>query len=264
MNTIKVSVSCVVLGLLPLQFSGWQLGIQIVYGENNAIDFSKIELGDSERKVIVNKAINFYKGHPGGPDIGMPIVGSEKTKDLTLGEALKIFHIRMDRIQNYQSGTKPEDVLFPAEGGIVAIYKPNHKPNQQPGDKLNIFSYAPLILSDGDKPNSKKYQAGLPRVRPDYDLLYESWKEIEQEKTGPPFGIFYPVTGQYFLGYINESGEFKIKVLHDGPGYLKKGENLKAQDVFVELANDAKQRKYIEYEASGNPLERFRQFQKGQ
>lgn len=254
-----ISMMFVVLYIVSSQFDGWPSGIQFVYGEDK-IDFSGITLSDSERKVIVEKAMNFYnKEHPVGPEEGMPIVGSEDTKNLKLGDALKIFHIRMDRIRNYQSGMKPEDVLFPAEGGIVAIYTPN----QQLGDKSNILSFAPLILGGNEKSDGAKYKAGWPRNLPDYALLFKAWKEIEHEKTEPPFGIFYPATARYFLGYINENNEFKIKVLHDGPGNLKEGQNLSASGVFIELAKDAKKGQ-LEFEPSGNPLEKFRRFQQQQ
>lgn len=254
-----ISTICVALCLSLIQLGGWQGSIQLVHGEDK-IDFSEITLGDPDRKDIVDKAIKFYQGQPGDPDVGIPKVGSEKTKILILGNTLKIFHIRMNRILDYQAEMKPEDVLYPAEGGIVAIYTPN----QQPGDKTNIYSYAPFIEMQEAKSAGAKYQPGLPRDFPDYDLLYKSWKKIEHEKIGAPFGVFYPATGQYFLGYINENNEFKIIVLHDGPGKLQEGQNLMAKDVFVELAKDANKGNYVEFEPSGNPLERHRRFQEGQ
>lgn len=258
MKSFRVFIISAALCISSFQFVGWQACIQLVHGEEK-IDFSKIELDGSERKVILDKAIKFYKGYPGGPEAGMPMVGKEDIKDLTLGDTLKIFHIRMDRIRDYRREMDPKDVLVPAEGGIVAI----NPPNQPPGDKSNILSFAPLIRIQEEKSKNAKYQAGWPRNLPDYDLLFQAWKEIENEKTGQPFGIFNPATGKYFLGYESEGGEFKIIVLHNGPGGLQKYQKLKAEDAFVELAKDANQKK-LEYEATGNPLERFRQFQSGQ
>ena len=73
------------------------------------------------------------------------------------------------------------------------------------------------------------------------EVIQKDYKPVESNCKC--FMIWIPALKQYLLG-VQTSGEFKIKMLRNGPGDLKKGQLVSASEVFKELAKEAKTKKY--------------------
>jgi len=155
-------------------------------------------------------------------------------------EVLPITYVQLNDLKSFSEKEDPAKLILRQNAFVVPIDIPE-KFRTKPSLNQTFTVVAPLKGEAGSKTQWKISQSGPSR---NFQALVDGKKEIiEKDQTCKCFIIWIPALKQYFLG-DQTSGKFKIKVLRDGPGGLKKGQLVSASEVFKELAKEANTKKY--------------------
>lgn len=167
-------------------------------------------------------------------------LGFKSTQELAVAkvsctflDAFPVFFVPLEVLRNYQRGDDPRPLLGKANGVICPIVVLE-------GGKPQVRSSASIVIDQDVKLTQLGAGAPLP-----IQLLTKARANLLKEREASSCRCFVIFTGldRGFLG-DETSGTFMIKVLVDDLGKLRKDDLLLAKQVFDELSNEAKDKKY--------------------
>lgn len=155
---------------------------------------------------------------------------------------LPVVYVSLSKLKEYKEGDPLENLIVSTGSYYVAIEKKDSKG----------LPVAVLVQSAKGDPTQKEpwhiTQSGASRI---YEVLSQGRQEIINEYGSPNtkydiFAIFVPAAKRFFLGVQGEGveGNVQIKLLTNGPGDLKKGQLVPAEQVITELAKEANDKRY--------------------
>lgn len=156
-----------------------------------------------------------------------------------VADSLPVAYVSLSKLKAYKEGDPLGNLIVSTGSYYVALDKKDSKG----------LPVAVLIQSAEEDPSQKEpwhiSQSGASRI---YELLSQAKQEIiKVEGTtntkADIFAIFVPAAKRFFLG-AQQEGKVQIKLLTNGPGDLKKGQLIPAEKVIMELANEAKDKRY--------------------
>lgn len=232
------SIAGVVLGINFLIFDYVRADTQV-----NQIKQGLINEAETLIREKLDQLFKKYSEKKDDPKISERIkyLGFDQVSDLTnakAGSPFKVYMVRLDELQSYQTGSDPRPLLHETNGRIFPLML-----NDQ------VRSSAMVDLSKKDQDDEfilRVTQLGSPSL---IKVLAEFRQELEQKKEceGTCFVVWIPALKRYFLGDKTSEG-IKLKVLIDGPGVeLKKGDFLPAEQVFLILQSEVQKNQRYEF-----------------
>jgi hypothetical protein len=233
-----ISIASVALGINFLIFDHVRADTQV-----NQIKQGLINEAETLIRQRLDQLFKKYSEKKDDPKISERIkyLGFDQVSDLTnakAGSPFKVYMIRLDELQSYQTGSDPRPLLHETNGRIFPLML-----NEQ------VRSSAMVDLSrkdQGDEFILRVTQLGSPSL---IKVLTEFRQVLEQKKgcESTCFVVWVPAIKRYFLGDKTSEG-IKLKVLIDGPGEkLKKGDFLPAEQVFSILQSEAQKNQRYEF-----------------
>jgi hypothetical protein len=169
-------------------------------------------------------------------DLGFHSV--EELASVQVGQSFEIFHVGLDQLQAFQVVKDPKTLLSKTTSVIYPLFV-------TVAGKPELRSSATVSRMPGEKdqkPVVRLTQLGSPEL---IKLLEAGRGDLLNRYKSPCkcFVVSVPALSRNFLGDEIE-GRFMIRVLEDGPGKLKMGELLSADQVFEELSKVAQTDRY--------------------
>jgi hypothetical protein len=212
------------------------------------LDLEQLIQDKQDNLVVIQKKLGFLeeslKQVPGEDALKQDLVTDlgfnsvEELASVQIGQSFPIYHLGLDQLQAFKTVEDPKTLLSKTTSFIYPLSVPV-------AGKPELRSSAIVSITpgkEGRKPVVRLTQLGSPELI----KLLETGRDdlLNQYKTPCKcFVVSVPALSRNFLGDEIE-GRFMIRVLEDGPGELKMGDLLSADQVFTELSKVAQTGNY--------------------